>query len=87
MRLSNFAPTGAVIDMREILLRLNRTSRAETPLFCFDAAARSFFRKAIGDLFFAVHKTRAHPAEAEPDSFLLIHDPILPAVDSFRNYL
>ena len=65
--------------MLKILLRLYRTSRAETSLFLFNAAALFVFSKAKGDLFFAVHKTRAHSAEAETHPFFLIHDPILPA--------
>ncbi|MCX6684326.1 MAG: hypothetical protein NTZ37_06330 [Methanoregula sp.] len=73
--------------MPEILLSLYRASRAKTPLFLFDAAALIIFSKTKGDLFFAVHKTWAHPTDAEPDSFFLIHDPILPAVHCFRNYL
>ena len=62
--------------MLEIPLFLNRASRAETSLFLFDAAARSLFGKAVGDLFFTIHKTRAHPAEAKPDRFLPVHDPV-----------
>jgi hypothetical protein len=73
--------------MLEILLLLDRASRAETPLFLFDAAVRSFFSQAKGDLFFAIYKTRADPADAEPDSFFLIHDPIFPAGYCFHNYL
>jgi hypothetical protein len=87
MGLAGLAPPDAVIDMLEISLFLYRASRAETPLFLFDTAARSFFSQAKGDLFFTVHKTRADPADAEPDSFFLIHDPIFPAGYCFHNYL
>jgi hypothetical protein len=87
MRLSGIASPGAVIGMLEILLRLYRASRAETPLFIFDAAACSCLGKAIGDLFCAVHKTRAHPADAEPDSFIPVHHPILWLFNSFYCYL
>jgi hypothetical protein len=63
--------------MLEILLFLYRASRAETPLFLLYTAARPLFGKAIRDLFPAVHKTRAHPAEAEPDTMFPVHDPVL----------
>jgi plastocyanin len=60
--------------MLEIFLVLHRASRAEAPLFFFDTAACPCTGKAEGDIFFAVYKTRAHPAEAEPDCFLPLHD-------------
>jgi plastocyanin len=63
--------------MLEILLFLYRTSRAEAPLFLFYAAAHPCFSKAVGDLFFAIHKTRTHPAETEPGRFLSLHDLVL----------
>jgi hypothetical protein len=63
--------------MLEILLFLYRASRAETSLFLFYAAARPCFGKAEGDLFFAIHKTRTHPAETEPGRFLPLHDLVL----------
>jgi hypothetical protein len=76
MGLTGLAPPDAVIDMLEIFLLLDRASRAETSLFLFDTGTRSLYGKAVGDLFVAVHKTRAHPAEAEPDPFLPVHNPI-----------
>jgi hypothetical protein len=60
--------------MLEILRFLHRASRAETSLFLFDAAARPLYGQAEGDLFIAINITRAHPAEAEPDCFLPVHD-------------
>ena len=73
MRLPGFASPGAVIDMLEILLVLNGASRAETSLFLFYAAACPLFCKAVRDFFAAVDKTRAHPAQAEPNSFFSVH--------------
>jgi hypothetical protein len=73
MGLAGLASPDAVIDMLEIHLILYGASRAETPLFLFDAAACPLSGKAEGDLFFAVHKTRAHAAEAEPDRFFPVH--------------
>jgi hypothetical protein len=72
-----FVSPDAVIDVLEILHFLYRTSRAETPLFLFYAAARPCFGKTVGDLFFAIHKTRTHSAETEPGRFLPLHDVVL----------
>jgi hypothetical protein len=77
MGLAGLAPPDAVIDMLEISLFLYRASRAETPLFLFDTAARLVISKAVCDLFFTVHKTRAHPAETEPDRFIPVHNSVL----------
>jgi hypothetical protein len=74
MGLTGLASPDTVIDMLEIFLILHGAPRAETPLFLFDTAARPFIGKAVGDLFVAVNKTRAHPAKAEPDRFFPVHN-------------
>ena len=50
-----------------------------------DVMLSDFIIKAINGLFFTIHKTRTHPAEAELDSLFLIHNPILPAFHCFHN--
>jgi hypothetical protein len=59
--------------MGKILLGLHGASRAETPLLFFDTDTHTGFSKTEGNLLLAVQKTRAHPAEAEPDCFFFIH--------------
>jgi hypothetical protein len=73
MGLAGLAPPDTVIDMLEIFLVLHRASRAEAALFLFDTAACPGIGKAEGDIFPAVRKTRAHPAEAEPGCSLPFH--------------
>jgi hypothetical protein len=87
MGLPGLASPGTVKGMLEILFFLYRASRAETPLFEVDATARSFFSEAIGNLFFTVHKTRAHPAVAEPDRFFPVHDSTPPGCSLFLQLL
>jgi hypothetical protein len=59
--------------MLEPLLIKNRASRTETSLLLLDTGALSAYRKTIRDLFFTLDKARAHFAEAESDSPILIH--------------
>jgi hypothetical protein len=73
--------------MLEILLGLHGTPRAEASLFFFDAAARSRWSKTKRDIFPALHKTRAHAADAEGDCFFSLHGSIFPALDCPCNYL
>jgi plastocyanin len=60
--------------MREILLCLYRASRTETSLLVFYAGTLPGTRKTECNLFFAVNKTRAHSADAEPNRFFPVHD-------------
>jgi hypothetical protein len=60
--------------MLEPLLIQNRASRAETSLLILYTATLSADRKTIRDLFFTLYKARAHFAEAESDSPILIHN-------------
>jgi len=73
--------------MLEILLFLYRASRAQAPLFFFDADASGSISEAKRNLFVTNYKSWAHPANTEPDTSFPVHDPILQGFSCFHYYL
>jgi hypothetical protein len=73
--------------MLEILLFLYRASGAQAPLFFVNTDAFSSIGEAKRNLFVTIYKTRAHPANTEPDTSFPVHDTILQGFNCFPYYL